>query len=45
MRKMEEDVSAYEERYTQNEEEAAQIKADMQQMLGYKNELELLIDE
>ena len=45
MRKMEEDCKTYDDRYNQNEEETAQIKQDMQQLLGYKNELEILIEE
>ena len=42
---MEEENLAYEERFTQNEEEIRQIKEDMQQVLSYKNDLELLIEE
>lgn len=45
MRKIDEENQAYQERYEQNEEETAQIKQDMQQILSYKNDLELLIDE
>lgn len=45
MRKMEEETQAYQERYNQNEEEVQQIKEDMQVMVNYKNDLELLIDE
>lgn len=45
MHKMDEDVAAYQERYNQNEEESAQIKQDMQQVLSYKNDLEILVEE
>jgi len=45
MRKMEEDMQGYEERYGQNEEEVTTMKQDMQSLLGYKNELELLVEE
>ena len=45
MRQMEEETEAYKERYIQNEEETAQVKQDMQQIISYKNELEVLIDE
>lgn len=45
MRNTELEIIQYKERYEQNEEETMQIKADMQSIIGYKNELELLIDE
>lgn len=45
MHKMDEEVSAYQERYNQNEEETSQIKQDMQQVLSYKNDLEILVEE
>ena len=45
MRQMEEETEAYKERHIQNEEETAQVKQDMQQIISYKNELEVLIDE
>lgn len=45
MRNMEEEVSEYKERYNQNEEEMEQIKSDMQKIVNYKNELEVLVDE
>lgn len=45
MRGMEEEVSEYKQRYNQNEEEVEQIKGDMQKIMSYKNELEVLVDE
>ena len=41
MRKMDEDMQAYEERYNQNEQEVDQIKEDMQSMISYKSETEV----
>ena len=38
-------MQGYEERYGQNEEEVTAMKQDMQSLLGYKNELELLVEE
>jgi len=38
-------MQGYEERYGQNEEEVTTMKQDMQSLLGYKNELELLVEE
>ena len=45
MRKMEGEVEAYHERYEQNEADTAQVKEDMQSILSYKNELEILVEE
>ena len=45
MRKMEEDMIYYKDRYTQNEEEMNQIKVDMQQVLQYKTDLEIMVEE
>jgi len=45
MRKMEGEIEAYQERYEQNEAETAQVKEDMQSILSYKNELEILVEE
>lgn len=45
MRKMEGEIEAYHERYEQNEAETAQVKEDMQSILSYKNELEVLVEE
>ena len=42
---MEGEVEAYHERYEQNEAETAQVKEDMQAILSYKNELEVLVEE
>ena len=42
---MDEEVAEYQERYSQNEEETTQIKQDMQQVLSYKNDLEILVEE
>lgn len=45
MRQMEEETAAYQDRYNQNEEEITGIKDEMQVVLNYKNDLELLINE
>ena len=45
MRQMEEETNAYQDRYNQNEEEFSNIKEEMQVVLNYKNDLELLINE
>ena len=45
MRQMEDETHAYQERYNQNEDEFASIKEEMQVVLNYKNDLELLINE
>ena len=45
MRKMEEEMQAYEDRYNQNEQEMEQMKQDMQAIVSYKNELEEIVDQ
>lgn len=45
MRKMEGDLTAYQERYDQNEGEVAQIKEDMQELLSYKNDIEMVVED
>ena len=42
---MEEETQAYQERYNQNEQEMNTMKDDMQVLVNYKNDLELLVDE
>ena len=45
MRKIEEEMQAYEDRYNQNEQEMEQMKQDMQAIVSYKNELEEIVDQ
>ena len=45
MRGIEQENIEFKERYEQNEEETNQIRSDMQAIVSYKNELEVLIDE
>ena len=45
MRKMEDEMRAYEERFAQSEEEVDQMKQDMQLVVSYKNELEEIVDQ
>ena len=45
MRKLEEEKVIYEERYKENEADMNQMKEDMQTLVNYKNDLEVLIDE
>ena len=45
MRDIDQENQHYKERYDQNEEEMLQMKQDMQSIIGYKNELEVLIDD
>lgn len=45
MRKLEDEKITYEERYNANESECLQMKDDMQTLVNYKNDLEVLIDE
>ena len=42
---MEDETNAYQDRYNQNEDEISSIKEEMQVVLNYKNDLELLINE
>ena len=45
MRKLEDEKVSYEERYNANEAEMAQMRDDMQTLVSYKNDLEVLVDE
>jgi len=45
MHKMEQEHVIFKQRFEQNEEETQQMRSDMQSIIGYKNELELLIEE
>jgi hypothetical protein len=45
MREMEEEKEGYQERCGEMDEELNQVKVDMQTVLDYKNDLEVLIED